>query len=197
MHLEHLGDSLVRGGRGQWMVSVARKRVSLGFNLPPKANGVDDSMPRSTVSNLCCGAPMNWGTLRVLASREIAVPNPNGMWSLKNEIGYFRSQHHRPVAFDSSLIALTSFELWPSEDRPRNALRAPWYGVVVDDGWSLWLEQGCDYGSFAHLKLMALTIWCQDQWFQSYVVVHLWIEAHYEVWQWVRSLCKIQMKCDL
>ena len=125
MHLENLGDTLVRGGCKWWMVSVAGTRVWLRFIHPPGANGTDDSMPRSTVSKLRCGATMNWGTLWVLASSEIAVSNPNGMWSLKNEIGYFRPQHHCPVAFDSSCIALTSSDLWPLEDRPQNALREP------------------------------------------------------------------------
>ena len=59
------------------MVSVARTRVSLGFTHPPRANGVDDSMPRSMVSKLYYGTPINRGTLRVLASREIIMPNPN------------------------------------------------------------------------------------------------------------------------
>ena len=35
------------------------KRVSLGFTFPSRANGVDDSMPRSAVSKLRCGALMN------------------------------------------------------------------------------------------------------------------------------------------
>ena len=126
MHLEHLGHSSVRGGRGWWMVSMARTRVWLGFTHPPGANGTDDLMPRSVVSKLRCGAPMNWATLWVLASSEIIVPNPNGMWSLENEIGYFRSQHHHLVTFDSLSIALTSSELWPSEDQPQNTLREPW-----------------------------------------------------------------------
>ncbi len=126
MHLEHLEDSSVWGGRKWWMVFVARTRVWLGFTHPSGANGTDNSMPRLVVSNLCCGAPMNWGTLRVLASSEITVLNRNGMWSLKNEIGYFRPWYHCHVAFDSSSIALTSSELWPSKDRPQNALRAPW-----------------------------------------------------------------------
>ena len=133
MQLEHLGDSSVQGGCGWWMVSMERKRVSLGFTYPPEAKSTDDSMPRSVVSKLCCGAPMNWGTLQVLASSEIVVLNPNGMWSLKNEIRYFRPQHHHPIAFDSSSIALTSSELWPSEDWPQNALRAPWR--LLDTGW--------------------------------------------------------------
>ena len=133
MHLENLGDSSVRGGCRRWMLSMDRKRVSLGFTYPPEANGIDDSMPRSAVSKLCCGAPMNWGTLRVLASSEITVPNPNGMWPLKNEICHFRSQHHHPIAFDSSSIILMSSQLWPSKDRPRNALRAPWR--LLGMGW--------------------------------------------------------------
>ena len=133
MHLENLGDSSVRGGCERWMVSVARTRVCIGFTHPPRANGADNSMPRSAVSKLRCGATMNWGTLRVLASSEIAVPNPNGMWSIKNEIGYFRLQHHHPVAFDSSSIALTSFKLWPLEDQPQNALREPW--GLLGTGW--------------------------------------------------------------
>ena len=116
-----------------WMVFVAGIRVWLGFTHPPGANGADDLMPRSVVSNLRCGAPMNWGTLRVLASSEITVQNPNRMWSLKNKTNYFRPQHHRLVAFDSSLIALTSFKLWPSEDRPQNALREPW--GLLGTGW--------------------------------------------------------------
>ena len=58
-HLEHLGDSLVWGGCKQWMVIVARTRVSLGFTYPLRANGTNDSMQRSTVSKLRCGAPMN------------------------------------------------------------------------------------------------------------------------------------------
>ena len=133
MHLDHLGDSLVRGGRGWWMVSVAGTRVWLGFTYPPRANGADDSMPRSAVSKLCCGATMNWGTLRVLASSKIAMLNPNRMWSLKNEIVYFSIQHHHPVAFDSSSIARTSSELWPSKDWPQNALREPWR--LLGTGW--------------------------------------------------------------
>ena len=133
MHLEHLGDSLVRGGREWRMVSVAGTKVWLGFTHPLGASGADDSMPRSAVSKLRCGAPTNWGTLRVLASSEIAVPNPNGMLYLENEIGYFRPQHHRLVAFDSLSIVLTSSKLWPSKDRPRNALRAPWR--LLGTGW--------------------------------------------------------------
>ena len=133
MHLEHLGDSSVQSGRRQWMVFVARTRVSLGFTCPPEANGADDLMPRSMVSKLRCGAPMNWGTLWVLASSEIDVPNPNKMWSLENEIGYFRPCHEYILEFDILLIALTSSELWPSEDWPRNALRAPWR--LLGTGW--------------------------------------------------------------
>ena len=126
MHLEHLGDSSIWGGHGRWMVSVAKTRVSLGFTHPPRANSADDSMPRLTVSKLHYGAPMNWGILWVLASRKIIVPNPNGMWSLENEIVYFRTWHDHPVAFNGSSIALTTSELWPSEDWPQNALREPW-----------------------------------------------------------------------
>jgi len=133
MHLDHLRDSFVWGCHGWWMVSVARKRVWLGFTHPPRANGTDDFMPRLVVSKLHCGAPMNWGTLRVLASSKIIVPNPNGMWSLKNKIGYFRPQHHHPIAFNNSSIALTSSELWPSKDQPQNALREPW--GLLGTGW--------------------------------------------------------------
>ena len=133
MHLEHLGDSSVRGGHRWWMVSMDTIRVSLGFTHPPEADGTKNLMPRLSVSKWLCGAPMNWGTLRVLALSEITVPNPNGMWSLKNKICYFRYQHHHPIEFDISLIALTSSELWPSEDQPQNALRAPWRLLVM--GW--------------------------------------------------------------
>ena len=133
MHLEHLGDSSVWGGCRRWMISMDGTRVSLGFTHPLRANGTDDLMPRSMVSKLHSGAPMNWGTLRVLASSKIIVPNPNRMWSLKNEIGYFRPQHHHPVAFNSSSIALMSSELWPSEDKPWNALREPW--GLLGMGW--------------------------------------------------------------
>ena len=123
MHLEHLGDSLVWGGCGWRMVFVAGTRVWLGFTYQPRANGADDSMPRLAVSKLHCGAPMNWCTLS----------NPNRMWSLKNEIGYFRPQHHHIVEFNSLLISLMSSELWPSEDWPRNALRTPWR--LLGMGW--------------------------------------------------------------
>ena len=61
------------------MVSVAGTRVTLGLTCPLKANGIDDLMPRSMVSKLHYGAPMNLGTLQVLASSEIAVLNPNGL----------------------------------------------------------------------------------------------------------------------
>ena len=132
-NLHHLRDSLVQGGRKWWMVSMAGTRVWLGFTHPPRANGDDDLMPRSAVSKLCCGAPMNWGTLRVLASSKIIVPNPKGMWSLRNEIGYFMPWHHRPVEFKVSSIALMISVLWPSEDWPRNALRAPWR--LLSMGW--------------------------------------------------------------
>ena len=138
MHLEHLGDSSVQSGRRRWMISMARKRVSLGFTHPSRYNVIDDSMPRSTVSKLRCGAPMNWGTLRVLVSSEIIVPNPNEMWSLKNEIVYFRPQHHHPIEFNVSSIALMSSELRPSEDRPQNALRAPWR--LLGTGWPRTME---------------------------------------------------------
>ena len=141
MHLEHLGDYSVRGGRKWWMVSVARTRVPLGFTHPSKANGIDDSMPRTAVSKLRCGAPMNWGTLRVLASSEIIVLNPNRMWSLKNEIGYFRPQHEYHVAFDVSSIALTSSELRLLEDQPRYALRAPWR--LLGTGWPRMMDGLC------------------------------------------------------
>ena len=50
MHLEHLGDSSVRGGRRQWRVFVAKTRVSLGFTYLFRTNGTDDSMPTSVVS---------------------------------------------------------------------------------------------------------------------------------------------------
>ena len=143
MHLEHLGNSLVRGGCGWWMVSMARKRVLLGFTYPPEANGTNDSMPRLVVSKLSCGAPMNWGTLRVLASSEIIVPNPKGMWSLKNEIGYFRSQHHHPIKLNSSSIVLMSSKLWPSEDQPRNTLRAPWR--LLGTGWPQMMDGLCGW----------------------------------------------------
>ena len=117
---------------------MAGTRVSLGFTHPHEANVTNDLMPRSTVSKLRCGAPMNWGTQRVLASREITVPNPNGMWYLKNEIGYFRSQHQHRVAFYSSSIALMSSELWSLEDRPQNTLRAPWR-LSVQGGCEHWM----------------------------------------------------------
>ena len=133
MHLEHLGDSLVRGGHRWWMVSMAGTRVWLGFIHPPGANGTDDLMPRSVVSKLCCRAPMNWGTLWVLASSKIDVPNTNRMWSLENEIGYFRPQHDCTIVFNVSLIAPMSSKLWPSEDRPQYALRAPWR--LFSKGW--------------------------------------------------------------
>ena len=132
-HLENLGNSSVQGDHGRWKLFVVRTRVSLGFTRPSRANGVDDSMPRSAISKLRYGAPMTWGTLWVLSSSKIAMPNPNEMWSLKNEIGYFRPQHHHLVAFNSSLIALMNSKLWPSKDRPRNALRAPWR--LLGSGW--------------------------------------------------------------
>ena len=143
MHLEHLGDSLVRGGRGWWMLSMDKKRVSLGFTHPPRANDTKNLTPRSMVSELHSGAPMNWVTLQILASSEIVVPNPNGMWSLKNEIGHFRSQHHHPVAFDSSSIVLTSSQLWPSEDRPWYILREPWR--LFGTGWPQTMEALCGW----------------------------------------------------
>ena len=58
MHLEHLGDSKVWGGRGRWMVSMDGTRVSLGFTRLPRANGTDDLMPRLVVSKLCYGDPL-------------------------------------------------------------------------------------------------------------------------------------------
>ena len=119
-------------------VSMDGTRVSLGFTYPPGVNGTKDSMPRLAVSNLRCGAPMNWGKLRVLASSEIIVPNPNEMRSLKNEIGYFRPQHHHLVTFNNSSIALTSSELWPLKDRPQNALREPW-GLLGTGGRGRWM----------------------------------------------------------
>ena len=134
MHLENLGDSTIRGGHRRWMVFVARKRVWLGLTHPPRANGIDDSMPRLAVSKLCYGAPMDYGTLWVLASSEIVVPNPNGMWSLKNEIDYFRPWHHHSIEFYISLISLTSSEL-----QPWNALRVPWR--LQSTGW-LWTMEG-------------------------------------------------------
>ena len=140
-HLEHLRDSSVRGGRGWWRVSADRTGVSLGFTHPFRANGVDYLMPILAVSKLHCGAPMNWGTLWVLASRENVVPNPNRKWSLKNEIGYFRPQHHYPVAFDSSLIALMSFELWTLEDRPWSTHREPW--GLLSTGWLRTMDGLC------------------------------------------------------
>ena len=63
MHLEQLGDSLVQGGRGRWRFSAARKRVSLGFTLPPRANGAKNLMPRSVVLELCFGTPINSANL--------------------------------------------------------------------------------------------------------------------------------------
>ena len=140
-HLEHLGDSSVQGGHGQWRLSVVGKRVSLGFTYPSRANSADDLMPRSEVSKLRCGAPMNWGTLRVLASSEIAAPNPNGMWFLKNEIGYFRARHDHLVVFDISLIAPKISELQTSEDWPRYTLRAPWR--LLGTGWPWTMEALC------------------------------------------------------
>ena len=59
MHLEHIGDSSVRGGHGQWRLSAARTRVSLGFTHPFRANGTDHLMPILVVSKLRYGAPMN------------------------------------------------------------------------------------------------------------------------------------------
>ena len=59
MHLEHFGDYSVWGGYGRWMVSVVEIRVSLEFTYPSKANGTNDSMPRSVVSKLRFDAPMN------------------------------------------------------------------------------------------------------------------------------------------
>ena len=126
MHLEHLGDSSIQGGYGWWMVSMAKKRVSLRFTCPPRANGADDLMLRSAISMLCCGAPMNWGTVELLALSKITIPNPNKIWSLENEIGYFRAQHDHLVVFDVSLIAPMSFKLRTSKDQPQHTLRAPW-----------------------------------------------------------------------
>ena len=132
-----------------------RTRVSLGFTHPPRANGTDDLMPRSVVSMLRCGVPTNWGTLRVLASSEIAMPNPNRMWSLKNEIGYFRYRHHRPIEFDVSLIALTSSKLWPSKDWPRNTLRAPWR--LLSTGWPRMMD--ALRANLSIQKVHSSTIW--------------------------------------
>ena len=50
-------------------------KVLLGFTCTSRANGVDDSMPRLVVSKLCNDAPMNWGTLWVLASSKVFVLN--------------------------------------------------------------------------------------------------------------------------
>ena len=133
MHLESLGVYLVWVGYRRWMVSMARKMLSLGFTYTSRADGTNDLIPRSLFSKLHCGAPMNWGTLWVLASSEIFVLNPNGMWYLKNEIGYFRPWHNHPIKFNISSISLTSFELWPSEDRPQNTLKEPW--GLLSTGW--------------------------------------------------------------
>ena len=132
MHLEHHGDSSICDGREWWMVSVVGTRVSLGFTHPLKTNGTDDLMPRLVVSKLLFDAPMNWDRL-ILASSEITMMNPNRMWSLKNEIGYFMPQHDHPIEFFTSSIALMSFDLWPLEDQPWNTLRAPWR--LLDMGW--------------------------------------------------------------
>lgn len=141
MHLEHLGDSSVWAFCEQWRLSAARTRVSIGFTHPCEDNGVDDLMPRSTVSKSRCDAPMNRGTLRVLASSEIIVPNPNKMWYLENEIGYFRPPHDHTIEFDISSIAPMSFELRSSKDVPWNALRAPWR--LFGTGWSWMMEALC------------------------------------------------------
>ena len=58
---------------------MARTRVSLGFTHPLGGNDTKNLMPRSMVSKLCCGVPMNLDTLEVLASSEIVVSNSNGM----------------------------------------------------------------------------------------------------------------------
>ena len=145
MHLEHLGDSLIRGGRRRWRVFVAGTRVSLGFTRPLEANGTNHLMPRSAVSKLRFGAPMNWGILRVLALSEIAVLNQWNikLWCLRNEIGYFRHQHHCLVEFYVLSISLTSSELQPSEDRPSNALRAPWR--LLSTGWPQKMDDLCGW----------------------------------------------------
>ena len=137
MHLEHLGESSVGGGHGWWNLSKARKRVSLGFNHPSRANGTDDLMPILVGSKLRCGAPMNWGTLWVLASSKVTVLNPNRMWSLKNEIGYFMFLNHHPITFNNSSISLMSFELWPSKYWPQNALRSPWRLLSTRWSWMM------------------------------------------------------------
>ena len=116
---------------------MARIRVSLGFTYPSKANGIDYLITRFVVSKLCCDAPMNWGTLRVLALSKIVVLNPNGMWSLKNEIGYCRPQHGYSLGFDVSVIAPTSFEIWPLEDQPWSTLQAPWRLSSMGCSWML------------------------------------------------------------
>ena len=54
-----------------------RTTVSIGFIRSSRANGTDDSMPRLVVSKLLYDAPMNCDRLRVLASSEIIMPNPN------------------------------------------------------------------------------------------------------------------------
>ena len=110
-YLEHLGDSLVQGGHEWWRLSAAQKKVSLGFSFPFESNGTHNLMPRSAVSNLCSDAPMNWGTLWILASSKITMPNPNRMWSLENEIGYCRLWHDHLVAFNVLWLAPTSSKL--------------------------------------------------------------------------------------
>ena len=48
----------VQSGHECCRLSMVRKRVSLGFTCPSRANGVNDLMPRSVVSKLRYGDPL-------------------------------------------------------------------------------------------------------------------------------------------
>jgi hypothetical protein len=79
----------------------------------------------------------------ILANTPLVWPRPSNK---AFPLTYF-SKNTKPlhpyklVSSNGSLIALTSSELWPSKDRPQNALRAPWR--LLGTGWPQMMDGLC------------------------------------------------------
>ena len=99
--------------------------MGLGFTWPPKANGIEISIPQKMVWEIWQLATLYWPTLQVLASPEMASQNQNGVRSLKSERGYCRSLQHGPIGTRITSIPHTSSKICPVTDRCPMAFRDP------------------------------------------------------------------------
>ena len=100
--------------------------LGIGFNWPPKANGIDILIPRRTMRDIWQLATLYWPTLEVSASPKMASQNQNGVRSPKSERGYCSSLQHGPIGPRIASILHTISEIRPVKDCSPMAFNDPY-----------------------------------------------------------------------